>query len=248
MSKASLLAWAGKAGLSEYDRHVLGGHTMKGRQVAATYSRDILAAPVRALEEVIGSVRHGNFFPDSSRANMFTRAPEKTATSLPSAPEVAGSVLGISLGSESAAPQEAPGDEPASIDDDVGGAQLKDHAENVEESGSSDSSDSSSSEVSDTVADQCMGRGDLRPELQKITWKSGCYIYKNSKTKKLHLKADGSTGGVFLCGRQLTEDFFEFRCVIATDSSKCKQCDGCKPLQSSDSVAHHIGQFLSRGR
>ena len=30
--KATMLSWASKAGGDEYDRHVLGGHSMKGRQ------------------------------------------------------------------------------------------------------------------------------------------------------------------------------------------------------------------------
>ncbi len=29
--KATMLSWASKAGVGEYDRHVLGGHSMKGR-------------------------------------------------------------------------------------------------------------------------------------------------------------------------------------------------------------------------
>ncbi len=69
--KAIMLSWASKAGVDEYDRHVLGGHSMKGRQTAATYARDTLTAPVKRLEEVITSVRHGSFLPDSSRSNMF---------------------------------------------------------------------------------------------------------------------------------------------------------------------------------
>ena len=69
--KATMLSWASKAGVGEYDRHVLGGHSMKGRQTAATYARDTLTSPVKKLEEVIASVRHGSFLPDSSRSNMF---------------------------------------------------------------------------------------------------------------------------------------------------------------------------------
>ena len=62
----------------EYDRHILGGHSMKGRQTAATYARDTLTSPIKKLEEVIASVRHGSFLPDSSRSNMFPSATGKT--------------------------------------------------------------------------------------------------------------------------------------------------------------------------
>ena len=54
--KATMLSWASKAGVDEYDRQVLGGHSMKGRQTAATYARDTLTSPIKKLEEVISSV------------------------------------------------------------------------------------------------------------------------------------------------------------------------------------------------
>ena len=241
--KASLLAWAGKAGLSEYDRHVLGGHTMKGRQVMATYSRDILAAPVRALEEVISSVRHGNFFPDSSRANMFSSVPAEVVES-----HVSDSVVKVSTPSNAIElPEDQPGEQTEETLDGESGP-----CDDLEaEDGDSDSdstSSTSSSEVSDTDADKCMGGCEERPKLQKFEWKPGCTIYKNSKTKKLHLKADGSSSSVFLCGRQQSSDFVPFEGVIATESSKCKQCDVCKPLQNAGAAASHLEQFLSRSR
>ena len=68
--KATMLSWASKAGMSEYDHHILGGHSMKGRQTAATYARHTLTSPVKRLEEVVASVRHGSFLPDPSRLNM----------------------------------------------------------------------------------------------------------------------------------------------------------------------------------
>ena len=69
--KATMLSWVSKAGMSEYDRRILGGHSTRGRQVVATYARDTLTAPVKGLEEFISFVPHGSFFPDASRSNMF---------------------------------------------------------------------------------------------------------------------------------------------------------------------------------
>ena len=65
--KATLLSWCAKAGLGDFTRAVLGHHST-GKNSVETYSRDLLAAPLRELDEVIRRVRVGVFLPDLTRS------------------------------------------------------------------------------------------------------------------------------------------------------------------------------------
>ena len=47
--KATLLSWAAKAGLSEADRKLLGGHADSKDRSMNLYSRDVMAKPLLAL-------------------------------------------------------------------------------------------------------------------------------------------------------------------------------------------------------
>lgn len=198
---ATMLSWASKAGLGEYERHVLGGHSMKGRQTAATYARDILTGPVKRLEEVISSVRHGSFLPDSARANMF--------------PSVAADVPGLSnTRNDPALPTTLDGQTDASagklcdVNEDAGPSTSLDKGVEEVESDESDSSSSSTSDEGslDEVAEQCMSRGLFQPQLERFKWKDNCIIYKHCRTFNLHLKPVGSETSAFLCGRHISED------------------------------------------
>ena len=68
-AKATLLSMAAKFGLGEEDRCVLADHAYR-RSSAATYSRDLHAAPLRRLERMLACVRNGTFMPDASRSGM----------------------------------------------------------------------------------------------------------------------------------------------------------------------------------
>jgi hypothetical protein len=66
--KATTLSWCAKRGVSPSHRKILGYHLDKEEVSMATYSRDVVAAPLRELERVLGQVRRGSFMPDSSRS------------------------------------------------------------------------------------------------------------------------------------------------------------------------------------
>ena len=65
--KCTVLSWLAKAGTEPHHRLVLGHHsTQKGS--LETYSRDMLAAPLRAMEDVLRRIRVGALRPDMTRS------------------------------------------------------------------------------------------------------------------------------------------------------------------------------------
>ena len=68
--KSTTLDWCGKYGMSDKDQTLLGHHALKGESMYS-YMRDKLAAPLRAYEQMLLSIRHALFLPDSTRSGMF---------------------------------------------------------------------------------------------------------------------------------------------------------------------------------
>ena len=56
--------------MSDKDQTLLGHHALKGESMYS-YMRDKLAAPLRAYEQMLLSIRHALFLPDSTRSGMF---------------------------------------------------------------------------------------------------------------------------------------------------------------------------------
>jgi hypothetical protein len=69
--KATLLSWAAKFGIDKETRKDLGGHVQASDASVAAYSRDLLAAPLRKLAEVLVAVKNGIFDPDATRAGAW---------------------------------------------------------------------------------------------------------------------------------------------------------------------------------
>ena len=69
--KHTLLSWCAKHGVKRSFREDLGGHVRSSDGSVAVYSRDLLAAPLSALEKVIRDVGSGRFDPSATRAGMF---------------------------------------------------------------------------------------------------------------------------------------------------------------------------------
>ena len=68
--KTSLLSYANKYGMAYETSELLGFHLVNHHS-ALTYSRDSLAAPIRALTAMLQDIRSGAFVPGASRENMF---------------------------------------------------------------------------------------------------------------------------------------------------------------------------------
>ena len=71
--KATLLSWVAKAGLPRSHRKLLGGHVDIADRTMVVYSRDALAEPVRALQELLRKVRSGEFKPDATRSGRWAQ-------------------------------------------------------------------------------------------------------------------------------------------------------------------------------
>jgi hypothetical protein len=69
--KTTLLSVAAKGGLPRDTRRTLGGHATPGDDSVDTYSRDVLAAPLLELAQLLGKVRAGTFDPDATRSGRW---------------------------------------------------------------------------------------------------------------------------------------------------------------------------------
>ena len=67
--KCTTLSWLAKAGANENHRLVLGHHS-SGKGSLEVYSRDLLAAPLRTLEEILRQIRVGALQPDKTRSGI----------------------------------------------------------------------------------------------------------------------------------------------------------------------------------
>ena len=67
--KCTTLSWLAKAGSNESHRLILGHHS-SGRGSLEVYSRDLLAAPLRTLEDVLRQIRVGALQPDRTRSGI----------------------------------------------------------------------------------------------------------------------------------------------------------------------------------
>ena len=73
--KCTTLSWLAKAGANENHRLVLGHHS-SGRGSLEVYSRDLLAAPLQTLEDILRQIRVGVRQPDRTRSGILG-APKK---------------------------------------------------------------------------------------------------------------------------------------------------------------------------
>ena len=85
--KCTCLSWAAKHGMDKERRRHLGYHVTPGDRVVDIYARDSMAAPLRALVEVIAAVKEGKFNPDATRSGAFKSAPLSGPASSSAAPE-----------------------------------------------------------------------------------------------------------------------------------------------------------------
>lgn len=70
--KATTLSWLAKAGCDPHHRTILGHHS-SGKGSLEVYSRDMLSAPLRTLEEVLRQIRIGALHPDLTRSGHIQR-------------------------------------------------------------------------------------------------------------------------------------------------------------------------------
>ena len=246
--KSTPLSWCSKIGLSEADRHVLGHHSMSGKRSMTAYSRDVQSAPIRRLEGVVADIRHGNFFPDSSRSGMVRDR---------GAPDHASSCAPIEVKSdEGVSPQASPTADLLDFEPPgytASSPPVTDQEAVVPQSAEDSSSSSTSSSDSeaedcemDDVADSLISADVPRSARPAVDWKPECDLYRHCRTLMLHAKAKGSSSSSFICGRKLTTEFSRFTGTIHSSSARCKQCDRGKSLRDTEAVAAFMASLKAR--
>jgi hypothetical protein len=92
--KATPLSWLSKFGTKKAARKILGYHVVSKDATMDAYSRDLIAAPLRELEDVMYQIRTGRFRPDATRSGMIAKKqrveesepPMSRHSSIPSSP------------------------------------------------------------------------------------------------------------------------------------------------------------------
>ena len=190
--KSTLLSYMAKFGCDISTREILGGHVSHLKSVL-TYSRDALAGPLRELEKVLQSIRTQCFCPDASRSGRFTTV---CKVEDPEQPFAANEALNT--------------EEP---DKESGSGQV--HAVDSDSSeGPSDTDSSSDEEASNAGRAARLVRCPTAP--------AGTSLIQHSKSKMLHLLADGYQR-IFLCGRQRGESHRP-PLQVRWDSPCCSMC------------------------
>ena len=83
--KVTVLSWSAKAGLPKDARRMLGHHFKPADKSVMTYSRDMMAGPLRELEALYGHIRRGMFMPDQTRSGRWMRPSAQDADRKPNA-------------------------------------------------------------------------------------------------------------------------------------------------------------------
>ena len=117
-AKATILSWRSKYGICEEARSVLGHHALPARSVV-TYSRELLAAPLRQLASVLKAVENGSFRPDCTRSGMILDLQR------PASSEAAGAQVGDGAAQCESNDKAVPAQDASDHDADEAGAPLE---------------------------------------------------------------------------------------------------------------------------
>ena len=214
--KATCLSWAGKYGVPPECQNILGRHSDSVRGSAPLYNRDLCAAPVRQLQQIILAIYQAKFCPDSSRSMYF---PGKT---LPSPIIVVKDEQPDEVGGESAPSElsDGPMSEPV-LDCSEGGQKATDAS-----SESQSSSPSSSSGESSTSGSESEDFDVPQKRVARAPWPREC-LWMHSKSRIIHAAKTHTGGGtaIFACGRVVTRHHVR---VDAIGSGR--RCEACVRL------------------
>ena len=198
--KSTTLSWCSRHGsMTPYERKILGYHADSAEGSMHTYSRDVVAEPIRKYELMIADVASGRFHPDSTRSGYhkgFNPRASRKPDSLHSS-NIVGN--GDKLLSSASGSKDVPFTQP-----------LRLQAASDDESKSSSSSSSSDSSVS---SDQDFLLKHLRPVTASSMSRScakalGDRRFVHSRLKTLHA-GHVQEPGKLACGRNLHEGFRE---------------------------------------
>eukprot|EP00435_Cladocopium_sp_Y103_P019029 s203_g4.t1 len=195
--KCTTLSWLAKAGSSEPHRLILGHHS-SGKGSLEVYSRDLLAAPFRTLEEVLRQVRIGALQPDKTRSGMIRQAAVADCRDIPQS-------------SDQTASNQTNGPDPQKAD-------------SSSSSGSSSSSSSTDSE-SDSSGDEGKPRHWTKISSRRSHIKAWgeMTMYQHKSSKIVHVESDSETRQ-FQCGIVASDEHEIILETTLLDTRKCKRC------------------------
>ncbi|CAE7038963.1 unnamed protein product [Symbiodinium sp. CCMP2592] len=238
--KGTSLSWCSKFGMDKHTRLRLGHHSSGDGSLDA-YGRDNLAPALLKYTEMLGSIRRGVFMPDLSRSGRFADRPivkvevSEDETASPIVPVSAASDEEGSLGrtTESFEKVDAVAN-PSGVSAACG-----------EQDCESESSDSSSESEPESGDEWVKGEDFRHPASKPSTWRPEATMYKHSRTGVVHLMSAGSSDGLFICGRALTNDHVEVSGVPFLELRKCKQCDSGRPVRDVGSLNVALQQIMN---
>ena len=209
--KHTLLSFAAKRGFDPHIRKLLGYHLDHQEVTLATYSRDLLAEPLRQLKSMLHEIQAGSFKPDSTRSGYLSSSP-----TLPIIKNT----------------QTTSSDQPtASIE----------HAEPPEEHSAQDVDDESSSSSSGSSSSSLSDDSDVEnvPSFP-VELAEHCFSHvqkfipvKHRLTHRLHLMKD-PTQSRLICGRALSQTYERLSDFPQHPLPTCVQCFASKLVGSFD--------------
>ena len=212
--KATCLSWVAKAGVSPPLRKLLGYHVDATELSVNTYSRDLLAPPLRELVRVLSLIASGAFSPDTTRSGYFAfndpgaqDGNDAAPAVLPQPPSASVSADTTAVTAESALGPTSP-----------------------QSPRTSDSDSSSLEEVVPESTEEDLGDPDESPAAALAAFKQPFFsvqppflLVQHQKLRTIHI-AGGDSEERLLCGRTSTDRFLSVGQVVHQPFPKCKQC------------------------
>ena len=217
-AKATCLSWLSKAGIAREDRDVLGRHVTALHESAPLYARDLLASPLRKLDDTILQIFNKQFLPDQNRSGMFT-----PVVAAPATPAVAGSESNrkADVAASVVEVKTETSQEPTLVCDSAEEVIDSEQTHSENESGKSLESDDEDEQLQVISVESY-----FNPPMP-ILKSEGMMFFMHKKSKICHVRDKALTPGDgpnFLeCGRKLSENFSE----IPSISSSCFRCSLC---------------------
>ena len=227
--KATTLSWLAKLGVDKHTRLMLGHHATHSGSLDS-YSRDLLAQPLRVYQDMLARVANNSFNPDSTRSGYLVD------------PAVGGTTGGTTI--DGKADKKGDGDDVPLDDSGTMAGQEGGPADDTSSEDSSSSSDETSS--TDEEPDEHTFQSEHAAAKDAEVWKDDCLMYRHARTKTLHLKSIGSERELLNCGRKLSDDYIPVAKSAFMEFRKCKQCDAAKTIRDPGSAAYHLDRALQR--
>ena len=208
------LSWVAKAGVSPPLRKLLGYHVDATELSVNTYSRDLLAPPLREMVRVLSLIAAGAFSPDTTRSGYFAFNDPGTQDGNDAAPAVLPQPPSASVSADTTAVTAESALGPTS----------------PQSPRTSDSDSSSLEEVVPESTEEDLGDPDESPAAALAAFKQPFFsvqppflLVQHQKLRTIHI-AGGDSEERLLCGRTSSDRFLSVGQVVHQPFPKCKQC------------------------